>query len=415
MQMIYGQYRSGCSLIWLLTNLDVLVFDQAGALQLHYARSDLPTVIEHLRQQALARILQHPLTRDLVYRFQDPFQLEFLATSLWHEAEYLGTVVVGPCISKAYHPQLLSETGRRERMPLLMQRQLQQSYTTLTMADEAKQQAISFLLINIFSSGWRQPQLVETVLPLSEGTAVKFKYDLEQNRELVEKRYEAENKILHAIAQGDSKRLKQATEELKALPWPYRHPYAPVRSMKNLSLSLNTLLRKAAESAGVHPLYLDSISGNFAIQIEQAQSIGALEALYEEMPSAYCTAVRELALAALSPLIKEAVTTLRFTLDQPISLNRLANTLGVHPSYLSRAFKKEMGMTLTDYVNKLRVEEAKYLLDHGNVSVTDAAFSVGYTDPNYFSKVFTKLERMTPHDYRKQKQAEQASKAMGAF
>lgn len=38
------------------------------------------------------------------------------------------------------------------------------------------------------------------------------------------------------------------------------------------------------------------------------------------------------------------------------------------------------------------VEEAKYLLDQGNVSVTDAAFSVGYTDPNYFSKVFTKLK-----------------------
>ncbi len=414
MQSLYEQYRSGCSLIWLLTNLDVQIFDRVGALQLHYARSDLPTVIERLKQEALARFLQQPLARDLVYRFRDPFELEFLAAGLWHEGDYVGTVVVGPCVSKAYHPQLLAETGQRERLPLMMQRQLQQSYNSLTMIDEAKQQAIGFLLTNIFSSGWRQPQLVETLLPLAEGTAVKFKYELEQNRELVERRYEVENQILHAITQGNPRQLKQAMQEFKGLPWPYRHPHAPVRSMKNLSLSHNTLFRKAAESAGIHPLYLDSISGKFAIQIEQAQSIGELEALYEEMPGTYCAAVRELALAGLSPLMKEAVTTLRFTLDQPASLKRLADTLGVHPSYLSRAFKKEIGMTLTDYINRLRIEEAKYLLDHGNVSVTDAAFSVGYTDPNYFSKVFTKLEHMTPHDYRKRKKEEPATETKGA-
>ena len=60
-------------------------------------------------------------------------------------------------------------------------------------------------------------------------------------------------------------------------------------------------------------------------------------------------------------------------------------------------------MTLIDYINQLRIEEAKYLLDFGNASVTEAALSVGYNDPNYFSKVFTKLEHVTPHEYRKRK------------
>jgi len=60
-------------------------------------------------------------------------------------------------------------------------------------------------------------------------------------------------------------------------------------------------------------------------------------------------------------------------------------------------------MTLTDYINKLRIEEAKYLLDSANASVTEAALSVGYNDPNYFSKVFTRLEHMTPQEYRKRK------------
>jgi AraC-like DNA-binding protein len=50
--------------------------------------------------------------------------------------------------------------------------------------------------------------------------------------------------------------------------------------------------------------------------------------------------------------------------EMRISLNRIADILGVHPSYLSRAFKKELGVTLTDYINKLRIEEVKYMLDH---------------------------------------------------
>jgi two-component system, response regulator YesN len=403
MQAAYEQYTSGCQLISILTNLDVQLFDHERISQVHYASYDLPPVIERYKQAALVQVLQQPLVKEYVYVFRDSIQLEFLAAGMWDGAEYRGTIVVGPCISKAYPPQLIREMIHKERLSLVIQRQLQQCYNALTMIDEAKQHAISHLLINVFTPGMIQPQQIEIALPPSEGTAVKFNDDLERDRELIERRYESENKLLHAIARGDPHMLKTALEEGKELSWPYRHPNSPVRSMKNLSFSANTLCRKAAESAGVHPLYLDSISGKFAIQIEQAQSIAELVYLYEEMLQAYCNLVRELSVATLSSLVGEAVTSIRFNIDQPLNLNHIADTLGVHPSYLSRTFKKELGMTLTAYINTLRIEEAKYLLDSSNESVTEIASSVGYNDPNYFSKVFMKLEHVTPHEYRKRK------------
>ena len=390
-------------MISLLTNLDVQLFDTEGVSQIHYAPYDLPIMLERLKQKAFAQILQQPLVKEHVYVFRDSIQLEFLAAGVWDGGEHRGAIVVGPCISKAYHPQLLREMSHKERLPLAMQRQLRQGYSALTMIDEAKQQAISYLLINVFTPGMRQPQRIEIALPSEDGTAVKFNDDLEQDRALIERRYESENKLLHAIARGDPQSLKQAMEESKGIPWPYRHPDAPVRSMKNLSITANSLFRKAAESAGVHPLHLDSISGKFAIQIEQAQSIAELTRLYEEMPQVYCILVRELSVAALPSLVREAVTFIRSNIDQPLSLNRIAATLGIHPSYLSRTFKKALGMTLTDYINRLRIEEAKYLLASSSESVAKIALSVGYTDPHYFSKVFTKLEHVTPQDYRKQK------------
>src|SRR5438552_17813288 len=114
--------------------------------------------------------------------------------------------------------------------------------------------------------------------------------------------------MLHAIAKGDSQLLKKVMEAWKGIPWPYRHPNAPVRSMKNLSLSHNTLFRKAAEGAGVHPLYLDSVSGKFAIQIEQAQSIAELGWLYDERLQAYCNLVRLLSVVAIPSMVRQAVT-----------------------------------------------------------------------------------------------------------
>ena len=115
--------------------------------------------------------------------------------------------------------------------------------------------------------------------------------------------------------------LKTAMEEGKEFSWPYRHPRShPCGRWKNLSFTANSLFRKAAESGGVHPLYLDSVSGKFAIQIEQAQSIAELVSLYEEMLQAYCTLVRELSVATLSSLVGEAVTSIRFNIDQPLRL-----------------------------------------------------------------------------------------------
>lgn len=104
MQPEYEQYRPGCRMISLLTNLEVHVFDTDGVSQLRYARNDLPTVLERLKQKALVHILRQPFAKGQVYVFRDAFQLEFLAAGVWNGADYRGTIVVGPSISHAYHP-----------------------------------------------------------------------------------------------------------------------------------------------------------------------------------------------------------------------------------------------------------------------------------------------------------------------
>src|SRR5437763_17031814 len=125
MQPAYEQYSSGCQMISLLTNIEVQLFDNERVSQIHYASYDLPNVIERYKQEALVHVLQQPFVKDRVYVFCDSIRLEFLSAGVWDGPEHQGAIVVGPFISKAYHPQLLREMIQKERLPLVMQRQLQ--------------------------------------------------------------------------------------------------------------------------------------------------------------------------------------------------------------------------------------------------------------------------------------------------
>ena len=59
-------------------------------------------------------------------------------------------------------------------------------------------------------------------------------------------------------------------------------------------------------------------------------------------------------------------------------------------------------MTVREYITQLRIEDAKQLLKFSNISVTEIAMTVGYTDSNYFTSLFKQKVGITPSKYRKE-------------
>ena len=86
-----------------------------------------------------------------------------------------------------------------------------------------------------------------------------------------------------------------------------------------------------------------------------------------------------------------------------IDRNDVAAVTFVTPNYLSKLFKNNMNMNLREYINQLRVEEAKRLLLSTSLSVSEIASNVGYYNISYFSTVFHKLVGVSPFDWRNQK------------
>jgi AraC-like DNA-binding protein len=79
--------------------------------------------------------------------------------------------------------------------------------------------------------------------------------------------------------------------------------------------------------------------------------------------------------------------------------NGLAAECGVNINYLNIRFKEETGQTLYDYLTKIRLEHAKYLLEDGTLSVTDIASRVGYPNANSFARIFKNVVHKSPTAY----------------
>ena len=73
----------------------------------------------------------------------------------------------------------------------------------------------------------------------------------------------------------------------------------------------------------------------------------------------------------------------------------LAETSYVTESYFCRFFKKVTGVTVTDYLNKFRIEKAAYLLKNTTASIGRVSELIGFDDTNYFSRIFKKYTGMT--------------------
>ena len=84
------------------------------------------------------------------------------------------------------------------------------------------------------------------------------------------------------------------------------------------------------------------------------------------------------------------------------NVSELAQSIGVERSYLYRLFMEGEGISPSDYLSSLRMEKALQLMRNGITQIKFISYSVGYTDPLYFSRLFKKKYGVSPKDYIKQ-------------
>jgi two-component system, response regulator YesN len=134
-------------------------------------------------------------------------------------------------------------------------------------------------------------------------------------------------------------------------------------------------------------------------QVAANDSMDALLAFMTGIFSAVCR-VEKGEKGRYSRLVESSIAFLNKHYARNISLEEICTSLSVSRNYFSSLFKKDTGISLWAYLTNIRMGKARELLKDTDLRSHEIAYSVGYDNPSYFSKLFKKLHNQTPNEYR---------------
>src|SRR3954447_7161366 len=398
---------------YFFTDMDTIFIDKDSNLIWEYGPNLLPETLQPYIKKIRKQLTQERVNDDYDILFHtNELKTYYMSAKLHNEGkDFLGTIIVGPFLFEEPSSSLVEDVLFHNKLPLSLKYAITQYYLSLPLISEYEvdmmAEFLAYHTVNIDTLMNYQPKVLKAKNQFQNKFEVfpaPIKVHPEISVEAIEKRYSYQNELMSAVEHGDVAKAEKLLNVEGSIigKIPDRVPNDPLRSEKDLAFTFNTCLRIAVERGGLHPLYIHSISEKFAIQIEKTTSIQQLADLQMVMLREYCAAVRKYSLKNYSFLIRKAIEYIRFHLEQELSLETISASIHSSTYELSRKFKKEVGQTLTDYINTLRIKEALYIMENRNLSITDIAYMTGFNDVNYFTKVFKKLKGITPSTYRKQ-------------
>ncbi|MGG1598273.1 response regulator transcription factor [Paenibacillus naphthalenovorans] len=111
-------------------------------------------------------------------------------------------------------------------------------------------------------------------------------------------------------------------------------------------------------------------------------------------------AERSVLIGGVNKVIAKAAAYIETHFHEEVTLEQLAEHVGLSKSYLSSYFKKVTGESFIDYMLQLRVEKAKELFRQTNLKIYEVAEAVGFQDPKYFTKSFKRITGVSPNQYK---------------
>ena len=402
-----------CKILNYLSGVNIVFVDAKQHRTVQYIINDIPAPLKNYigsaenSYEAFATI-----TADADYDirlFSDPFHLSYMSSSVFEKDEYLGCIIVGPFLLEEPNSIMIQDVILVTDFPISLRSILKQYYRSITILNRYKVEVISeclFSMVHTFSfMPDIHPRVKEENIPptkehdmLSDG----IKQNPNLYLDMIQKTYDKENELMHAVESGNYQASEKILTEYGFLNrFLNRVPNDPLRSYKNVTFVFNTLLRKAAENGGVHPIYIDSVSGKFAINIEKVTSMQQMTTLNQEMVFEYCELVNNCALKKYTRFMRKLIEYIRLNLDRNLSLEVLSKVMDMSPTGISRRFKAETGQSIIDFIHESRINESIKLMMNEKYNISEIALKVGFDDVNYFTKVFKKHQHVTPTAYRK--------------
>ena len=176
-----------------------------------------------------------------------------------------------------------------------------------------------------------------------------------------------------------------------------------LRNIKNLFISTATLVSRAAIDGGLFAEEALTLSDKYIQHAEKYDNYEQIMNLQFNMIMDFASRVQEITYGKRYDKFVRSITSyVREHLTEEINIDNMADELFISRSYLSSKFKKETGITLSQYIQEQRIKKAQELLKGSNKIILEISTFLGFSSQGYFQNVFKKIVGMTPREYRMQ-------------
>lgn len=210
-----------------------------------------------------------------------------------------------------------------------------------------------------------------------------------------------EKQMLDMVRAGNVQKLEEWVRNAPAIRAGVISKEA-LQQEKNLFICTVTLVSRAAIEGGMDADEALNLSDSFIRQCEVLNSAEDVQNLQLHMLMRYAKEVaKNRWLSDKSRLIRQVTHYIQTHLSEPLKTSDIADGLYMSRSRLSTRFHEESGIKLSDYIDQVKIEEAKTLLENTNKQAGMIAYYLGYSSQSHFTNVFKKITSLTPNQYRR--------------
>lgn len=220
-----------------------------------------------------------------------------------------------------------------------------------------------------------------------------------------------ENKLLSCFIKNDYKYLIDTYNNLfdNTLNH-FKEKSKTFRSMKNYFITINSMIYTTLYNQPICKCKLYKERNFFIHQIELCQNLEQLYETCKDIIISYSQIKNTSVSSCAHPVIVDTLEYIHNNLDKDLTLEKIASAVHVSKNYLSLLFSKFIELSISDYINKLRIEKSKKLLKETNLSFLDIALECGFNSQSYFCSVFKKFEQISPKRFQHSIQKEEYEK-----
>ena len=173
-------------------------------------------------------------------------------------------------------------------------------------------------------------------------------------------------------------------------------------TLRDYALELAIMLNRTAVERGAESKNLLKDNGQLINKLESLQIPEEIIHWLEGLITSLVETEKEQEDQQENFIINEVMRYLNDNYMRSLSLVDIAKQVYITPAHLSAVFKKEVGLTVMEFLTKIRIKKAQELLRKPEYNVVESARATGYFDPSYFTKVFKRETGISPSDYKQQ-------------